>query len=90
MENIKRKEAETVKRSVPEVFGDGKIEVFDNYVSFPVPLSVFKKIRAWLDHGDRKFDLATCSRNKFHPYENIKLLILNIEEQKVYEATGRH
>jgi hypothetical protein len=83
------RDEEMIKRAMPEVFGDGQVEVHSNYVMFNIPLTAYQKVREWLDRGEaRQLEIYTSCRSKDHPDENLKLCIINRKEQDAYAARG--
>jgi len=78
----KKDEEKTIRKAIPDLFGDGKVEVYSNYVSFQIPAAAYKKIREWLDKQDT---LTVFSGGKD---EHLRLCILNEREQRLYAARG--
>jgi hypothetical protein len=84
----KRTRKDVLQKAAPDLFGNKKVEVHTNYVGFPVPAAVHNKVREWLDKGDgnpgrNRLFVVTMNRN-----EELRIAIINLREQRLYEARG--
>ena len=80
----KRTRRDVLQKAAPDLFGSKVVEVHTNYVAFPAPADVHKRIREWLDKGDaNRLLIGTCNRN-----EELRIIVINAREQALYEARG--
>lgn len=77
-----KKQTRIIKKALPEIFGKTRTEVYTNYVEFSIPAEAFKVIRGWLDRHET-LEVSTIGRD-----EHLRLVIINLEEQTLYEKRG--
>jgi hypothetical protein len=84
----KRTRKDVLQKAAPDLFGNRQVEVHTNYVGFPVPAVLHKKVREWLDKGDgdrfaNRLTVGTMNQDK-----ELRIIIINEREQRLYEARG--